>query len=337
MEIDDIIKNVEKGLKGIVAKGSDEKVSINRLSSGIPVLDRIIGGGYVRGVNHIFTGQWSSGKTYIAMIAMKQVQKEGGIPVLIDIEKSYDPDWYTKVGIDIDNLIVIRPNFGEEALNAVLSCLQAQVDLIVIDSLAALLPIEEMEGEMQNKQMGLQARLINKALRKMIPENIRTVVLAINQLRASIGNVYNPGVTETLPGGEGQKFLSHLILSISRKGSIIKKIDKKGIESLETESSGSDKKKRDGQKVGFIINCFTSKSKISPPFQACEIPLNFISGQLDNLASLIDVAIDEEIIEQKGAWYSYKNKTFQGRNGVYQYFEENPEEAQILEKETLGA
>ena len=335
-ELDSLIKSVEKNLKGIVARGSDEKVAIERLSSGIPVLDKILGGGYVRGVNHIFSGEWSSGKTYIAMVAMKQVQKEGGTAVLIDIEKAYDPHWYTLVGVDIDKLIVIRPNYGEEALDAVLECLKANVDLIVIDSLAGLLPMDEMEGSMEDKQMGSQARLINKALRKFIPANTKTVILAINQLRASIGSMYHPGLTETMPGGKGQTFFSHLILSISRKGSLTKRVDRKGNETIEFESSGSDKK-REGQKVGFIIHCFTSKSKISPPFQHCEIPLNFISGQLDNLAALIDVAIDEGIIEQKGAWYYYADKTLQGKNGVYEYFLEHSDEADALKVRTLGA
>lgn len=325
-DIDRVLATVKKSVKGFVGRGDNPEACLKRVPFDIPVLDKILGGGLVRGRIHLFTGQYSTCKTYLTQKAISQVQKIGGRAAFIDAERRYDPEWFALTGVNIKDLILIRPNFGEEAIDAAITLVKEKIDIVVIDSFAGLLPIDEADEGMEQKFIGLQARMMNKAFKKLVPINNDTVIIATNQMRENIGNSYHPGINQSMPGGKGQFYFSSLILETRRRGWLTK-----NIKTGKTEEGGS----KDSQKTGFIVECFMTKCNFAPPLQSCQIPFNFIEGTLDNVASVVELAIETGVIKQTGAWYAYKDQKLMGRQSVCDYFEENKDEFEEVKKEVL--
>jgi recombination protein RecA len=226
--------------------------------------------------------------------------------------------------VDISKLIVIRPLTGEEAFEATEILIKEKADVVVIDSFASLLPNQEAEEEEISPTIGLQARLLSQGLRRLVPINDNTVVVATNQMRQDIGTGYHRGIQERMSGGVAQYFYASLIVKVSRRGDITIPIggDSTVVEVGEDGSEDTNRKNR--RKVGFMLECLVTKCNYAPPFQSCQVPFNFYTGQLDNVASMVDLAISLNVIERKGAWYQYKGEKFQGRQGVIDWVKEDP-------------
>jgi len=328
-DIETALDEAKKSMKGIALKGDDPSLQLIKESFDIPVLDNMLKGGLKRKGITILTGAFSTCKSFLAQKAIAAIQKKGGSAVYIDTEGRYDPEWFTLTGVDIAKLDVIQPEYGEEAVDIAISYLKAGIDMLVFDSFAGLVPIEEYEAGMEQKFMGLQARMLNKAIKKMNPLNKNSVILAINQTRVDIGNPYGGGMQEKLVGGIGQYFHASLILQTRRKGWLLETKDGKIVE--------DEKASKKAKKVGFVISCVVQKSNYCPPHVSCDIPFNFYSGQLDNLASIVDLAVDSGKILRAGAWYKYKKEKFMGMQNVCKYFQENTEEFEALQIEVLSA
>ena len=321
-EIEQALLEAQKSIKGSIAMGDDPDLVLQKLPFDIPVLDNILKGGLKRKGIHILTGAFSTCKSFLAQKAIASVQKAGGGAILIDTERRYDPEWFALTGVNTKDLIVATPLYGEEAIDIAISFLKAKIDLIVFDSFAAMVPMEEYEEEMEQKFMALQARMLNKAIRKMVPELKESTIIATNQTRADIGNPYHGGILENLVGGRGQYFGASLIMQTRRKGWLTETKDGKVIE--------NEKAPKDAKKMGFVVECFIQKCNYAPPFTHCQIPFNFYKGALDNVSSIVDLAVDKGLIEQKGAWYKFNNEKFMGRQTVVDYFNK-PENYSIFE------
>ena len=327
-EIEKLIQIAKKSIKCYIGTGDNAETELKNLPTEIPVLDRIIGGGLKRGRIHLFTGEFATGKTFLAQRAIVSAQKNGGKCVLIDAERRYDPKWFELTGIDIKNLIVVRPNFGEQAIDAVIDFIKQKVDVIVIDSFAALLPLEESEEGMEQKFIGLQARMLNKAFRKIVPLNDNTVIIATNQQRQEIGSRFHPGVQQRMAGGVGQYYYASLILQVRRRGWLTEK----GGKVEEPDEEAKDIKRK---RIGFVMECFVQKCNYAPPFERCQIPFNFYTGQLDNLASLVDLAVDMGIIRQAGPWFNYEEQKVMGKQAICDWFNQDLSRLEKLKEEIL--
>jgi len=316
INIDDLLKKANESFQCFTGLGNNPEAKLKRIPSNIDVFDKAIGGGLVRGRIHLFTGGFASGKTYIAQKSIESAQKSGGVGVYIDAEKRYDPDWFKLTGVDIDKLIISRPLYGEQALDMVIFYLKEGVDVLVIDSLAALVPTQEDDESMEQQFIGLQPRMLNKAFRKIIPANNKTVLIAVNQQRQQIGTVYSRGIQKKMPGGEGQYYFASLIVDI-RRGEWIYE---------------------NKQQVGHEINCVVTKCNFYPPFGKCIIPLRYDTGQIDNVSMIIGLALDFSIILKKGAWYYLKDseKPLQGVEDVVRYYKENIDKFEVLKTEVLS-
>jgi recombination protein RecA len=327
-DVENALIEVQKSMKGSVYMGDAPELILQKVPFNIPVLDNLLKGGLKRKGMHIFTGAFSTCKSFLAQKAIASVQSRGGGAVYIDTERRYDPDWFQLTGVNLKDLIVVTPLTGEEAVDVAIKFLEAEIDLVVFDSFAALIPQEEYEESMEQKFIGLQARMLNKAIKKMIPANTNSVVIATNQTRADIGNPYHSGINENLVGGRGQYFEASLILQTRRKGWLTEK-DGKVVE--------NEKASKDSKKVGFIVECYLQKCNFAPPFTFCQIPFNFYKGALDNVAAIIDLAVDAGKISQKGPWYKYGEEKFMGRQAVVDYFEkvENKEKFESLKAEIM--
>lgn len=310
LDVAGLLELANKSFSCFTGLGNNPNAKLERIPSGIESFDKIVGGGLVRGRMHLFTGGFASGKTYISQKIMENAQKYDGICVYLDAEKRYDPEWFKLTGIDIDRLIISRPTYGEQALDLVIFYLKQSVDVLVVDSLAALVPMQEDADSMEQQSIGLQSRMLNKAFRKIIPSNNKTVLIAINQQRQEIGNVYHRGIQKRMPGGEGQYYYASSIIDI-RRGEWIK---------------------QDKLKVGHEINCVVSKCNFHPPFGQCAIPLRYDTGQIDDVTMIINLAFDYSIIEKKGAWYYLEGeeKPKQGLEEVAQYYRDNPDKFKTL-------
>jgi recombination protein RecA len=278
---------------------------INVIPSGSILLDEALGvGGYPRGRVIEMYGPESSGKTTLALHAIAEAQKLGGIAAFIDAEHALDPVYAKNLGVDIDNLVVSQPDTGEQALEIADKLVSSgAVDIIVIDSVAALTPQKEIEGEMGDSVMGLQARLMSQALRKLTPivGKSNCVVVFINQIRMKIGIMF--GNPETTTGGNALKFYSSIRLEIRR----IESIDGKG----------------DEEAAGNRIRVKIVKNKVAPPFRKVELDLYFGKG-ISATASILDSAVKHGLVDKKGAWYAYGDeKIGQGKENVVQYFEDH--------------
>ena len=288
-------------------------VGIETIPTGSILLDEALGiGGYPRGrIIEIF-GPESSGKTTLALHAVAEAQKMGGICAFIDAEHALDPVYAKNLGVDIDNLEVSQPDSGEQALEIAESLVRSgAVDVIVVDSVAALTPQAEIEGDMGDAHVGLQARLMSQALRKLtaIIGKSRTVLVFINQIRMKIGIMF--GNPETTTGGNALKFYASVRLDVRKQ---------------ETIEKGGD-----AEAVGNRIKVKVVKNKVAPPFRKVELEIMFGKG-VSAVASLLDAAVKYEIIEKKGAWFSYgEEKIGQGRENAKDFIEKNPDFAAEIE------
>lgn len=308
--------------KGSIMKMSDKaSENIPVVPTGIMGLDVALGvGGFPRGRVIEVYGPESSGKTTLALHVISQIQKQGGVAAFIDAEHALDIFYAKKLGVDIDDLLVSQPDFGEQALEITdILVRSGGVDLIVVDSVAALVPKAEINGEMGDSHVGLQARLMSQALRKLTGTLSRsnTMIIFINQLRMKIGVMY--GSPEVTTGGNALKFYSSVRVDI-RKISAIKQ----------------------GENVmGNRTRAKIVKNKVAPPFKTAEFDIMFGEGA-SKVGSLLDMAVDIDVIKKSGSWFSYKdNRLGQGRENVKVYLDENPEilnevEALVREHYKIG-
>ena len=307
--------------KGAVMKLGDNAVeNIAAIPSGSLTLDLALGiGGYPKGRVVEIYGPESSGKTTLAIHAIAEVQKQGGIAAIIDAEHAFDKFYAEKLGVDTENLIISQPDNGEQALEIADNLIRSgAIDLIVIDSVAALTPRAEIEGEMSDSQMGLQARLMSKALRKLTGSINKAgcCCMFINQLREKIGVMF--GNPETTTGGNALKFYASVRLDIRRAGQI-----------------------KTGDNVsGNRVRVKVVKNKVAPPFQKAEFDIMYGEG-ISKVGEIIDLAVELNIVNKSGSWFSYGDtKLGQGRDAIKQLLKDNPELCEELEtkiKEQLKA
>lgn len=309
----DVLNEIEKEYgKGAVMKlGDRAAVDVEPIPSGSLLLDQALGiGGYPKGrIIEIF-GPESSGKTTLALHAIAQVQKMGGRAAFIDAENAIDPVYARNLGVDIDELILSQPDSGEQGLNIMLMLIESgAVDLVVVDSVAALVPQAELDGEMGDLQVGSQARMMSKAMRKLagLMNHNECTAIFINQLREKVGVVY--GNPETTPGGRALKFYSSVRIDI-RKADAIK--------------NGSDI-------VGNKVRVKVVKNKVALPFKQAVLEIIYGEG-LSYISELLDLCVDADIVKKSGAWYSFEGeKIGQGKEAAKEYIKQNPDFKEKLE------
>ncbi|MDY3830395.1 MAG: recombinase RecA [Erysipelotrichaceae bacterium] len=301
------IKEIEKtyGKGSIMRLGDTVKVDEDAISSGSLLIDEALGiGGYPRGRIIEIYGPESSGKTTLALQAISEIQKKGGKAAYIDAENAIDPTYAKNLGVQIDDLILSQPDSGEQALEiAELLIKSGAIDLLVVDSVAALVPQAELDGIMSDSSMGLQARLMSKAMRKLsgVMNKSKCTVIFINQLREKIGVVY--GNPETTTGGRALKFYASIRIEV-RKGEAIKQ--------------GTDI-------IGNKVNVKIVKNKVAPPFKTATIEIRYGEG-VSRVSEIIDLSVQYDIIEKSGAWFSYNGeKIGQGRENVRLFLNSHPE------------
>ncbi len=313
------LDKIEKAYgKGTIMKLGGEAVeNIPSISSGSISLDNALGiGGFPKGRVVEIYGPESSGKTTLAIHAIAEAQKAGGIAAFIDAEHAFDRFYAQKLGVDIENLLVSQPDNGEQALEITENLIRSgAIDIIVIDSVAALTPKSEIEGEMGDSKMGLQARLMSQALRKLTSTISKTgcVCVFINQLREKIGVMF--GNPETTTGGNALKFYSTIRLDIRRTSSI------KDAENI----------------VGNRVKVKVVKNKIAPPFRMAEFDIIYGEG-ISKMGEIIDLGVDNNILTKSGSWYSYgETRLGQGRDAVKRLIGDNPDLAEELEAKIFEA
>ncbi|MDD6206936.1 MAG: recombinase RecA [Clostridiales bacterium] len=306
--LESAISQIEKQFgKGSVMKLGDsvKDMSVETVPTGSLSLDIALGlGGLPKGRVIEIYGPESSGKTTLALHAVAEVQKKGGIAGFIDAEHALDPVYAKNIGVDIDNLYISQPGNGEQALEiADMMVRSGAVDIIIVDSVAALVPKKEIDGEMGESVVGLQARLMSQALRKLtsVISKSNCIVIFINQLREKVGVMF--GNPETTTGGRALKFYSSVRLDVRRVEQI----------------------KQDGMAVGNRTRVKVVKNKVAPPFREAEFDIMFGEG-ISKTGDVLDLAVNEDIVEKSGAWFAYKgNKIGQGRENAKKYLKENPE------------
>jgi recombination protein RecA len=311
--LDLVLNQIERtyGKNSIMRLGDAPQMRVETISSGALTLDLALGGGLPRGRVIEIYGPESSGKTTVALHAIAEVQREGGIAAFVDAEHALDPVYAAELGVDIANLLVSQPDTGEMGLEIVDQLVRSMaVDLVVVDSVAALVPRAEIEGEMGDTHVGLQARLMSQALRK-ITGNIGKsgcTVIFLNQLRQKIGVSYgNPEVTT---GGNALKFYASVRLDIRR---------------IQTLKKGTEE-------YGIRAKVKVAKNKVAPPFRIAEFDVLFGKG-ISRLGCILDMAESEGVVARRGAWYSYDGDNLgQGRDNTVKYLEENPEFAMTLDR-----
>ncbi|RAV03648.1 recombinase RecA [Paenibacillus sp. YN15] len=308
------LRNIEKqfGKGSIMKLGESTHMQVETIPSGSLALDIALGvGGLPRGRIIEIYGPESSGKTTVALHAIAEVQKTGGQAAFIDAEHALDPLYASKLGINIDELLLSQPDTGEQALEIAEALVRSgAVDIIVVDSVAALVPKAEIEGEMGDSHVGLQARLMSQALRKLSGAINKSKVIAIfiNQLREKVGVMF--GNPETTPGGRALKFYSTIRLDIRR---------------IESVKQGNDI-------VGNRTRIKVVKNKVAPPFKQCEIDIMYGEG-VSREGSIVDIGTEMDIVQKSGAWFSYNgDRLGQGRENAKQFLKENPSVRDAIER-----
>jgi len=318
--LDLALGQIEKqfGKGSILRLGSkDAIVPVSVISTGSISLDAALGvGGFPRGrINEIF-GPESSGKTTIALQVVAEAQKKGGIAAFIDVEHALDPIYAKKLGVDVDNLLVSQPDYGEQALEITSHLIASgQIDVLVVDSVAALVPKAELEGEMGDSHMGVQARLMSQALRKLTGavNKSRTCLIFINQIREKIGVMF--GNPETTTGGRALKFYSSVRLDIRRIAAI-----------------------KDGEAVvGNRTKVKVVKNKVASPFREAEFDIIYGEG-VSKEGDLLDLGVAQNLVEKSGSWFSYKGERIgQGRENARQFLKDNSDIRQTIDSELRKA
>ncbi len=312
--LDAIMQKIEKdhGKGAIMRLGDATNMRVETVPSGALPLDLALGGGLPKGRVIEVYGPESSGKTTLVLHAIAEVQKRGGIAAFVDAEHALDPTYAANVGVDINNLLISQPDSGEMALEIVYNLVRSMaVEIIAIDSVAALVPRAEIEGEMGASHVGLQARLMSQALRKITANVGRSncIVIFLNQLRQKIGVTY--GSPEVTTGGTALKFYASVRLDIRR---------------IQTLKKGTEE-------YGIRAKVKVAKNKVAPPFRIAEFDIIFGKG-ISTVGCLVDLAEEMGIIVRKGAWYSYQGDNIgQGRDNTIKYMEDKPEFAQDIEKQ----
>jgi len=303
--------NKQFGDGAIRRLGDTKTVDVELIGSGALSLDLALGGGYPKGRIIEVYGPESSGKTTLTLHAIAEIQKQGGTAAFVDAEHALDPAYARRLGVDTDNLLVSQPDNGEQALEIVETLVRSSaVDLVVIDSVAALVPQAEIEGEMGDSHMGLQARLMSQALRKLtgIINKSNTIVIFINQIRMKIGVMF--GNPETTTGGNALKFYASVRMDIRRTGQI-----KSGEEIIGNRT-----------KVKIV------KNKIAPPFRVAEFDIMYNQG-ISRTGDVLDLAVLYNVVDKSGAWFAYgEGKIGQGREASKQYLADNPKVLEEIEK-----
>jgi recombination protein RecA len=308
------LRQIEKqfGKGSIMKLGESTHMQVETVSSGSLALDIALGiGGFPRGRVIEVYGPESSGKTTVALHAIAEVQKMGGQAAFIDAEHALDPLYASKLGVNIDELLLSQPDTGEQALEIAEALVRSgAVDIIVVDSVAALVPKAEIEGEMGDSHVGLQARLMSQALRKLSGaiSKSKTIAIFINQLREKVGVMF--GNPETTPGGRALKFYSSVRLDVRR---------------IESIKQGNDL-------VGNRTRVKVVKNKVAPPFKQAEIDIMYGEG-ISREGSIIDIGTEMDIVSKSGAWYSYEGERLgQGRENAKQYLKDNKDIAEKIER-----
>ncbi|MCT3532341.1 recombinase RecA [Latilactobacillus curvatus] len=319
--LDAALKKIEKnfGKGSIMRMGEKVDTQVSTVSSGSLALDEALGvGGYPRGRIVEIYGPESSGKTTVALHAVAEVQKQGGTAAYIDAENAMDPKYATALGVNIDDLLLSQPDTGEQGLEIADALVSSgAVDILVVDSVAALVPRAEIEGEMGDAHVGLQARLMSQALRKLSGtiNKTKTIALFINQIREKVGVMFgNPEVT---PGGRALKFYSTVRLEVRR---------------AETIKNGTDM-------IGNRARIKVVKNKVAPPFKVAEVDIMYGQG-ISQTGELVDMAVEKDIVNKSGSWYSYGDERIgQGRENAKNYLADHPEvqdEVRLKVREAYG-
>ncbi len=310
------IAHIEKrfGKGAIMPLGAREGIKVDIISTGSIALDIATGiGGIPRGrITELF-GHESSGKTTIALHVIAEAQKNGGIAVFIDAEHALDPNYAKRIGVNTEELYISQPDYGEQALEIVENLINSgAVDVIVVDSVAALVPKEELEGKMEETKVAIQARLMSQAMRKLkgIVHRSNTALIFINQIREKIGGY---GLSETTPGGRALKFFADMRIEIRRAGDI-----------------------KDGDtKIGNRVRAKIVKNKLAPPFQDAEFDIIYGEG-ISKLSDIVDTAVNKKIISRSGSWYSYGElRLGQGREQVKKFLIENEDILEEIKRKIL--
>lgn len=317
--LDTALKKIEKdfGKGAIMRMGDDLNTQISTVSTGSLALDNALGvGGFPRGRIVEIYGPESSGKTTVALHAVAAVQKEGGTAAYIDAENAMDPAYATALGVNIDDLLLSQPDTGEQGLEIADALVSSgAVDIVVVDSVAALVPRAEIEGEMGDSHVGLQARLMSQALRKLSGSinKTKTIALFINQIREKVGIMF--GNPETTPGGRALKFYSTIRLEVRRSEQI---------------KDGSDV-------IGNKTKIKVVKNKVAPPFKVVLVDIMYGHG-ISRTGELVDMAVEKDIIKKAGSWYSYEDERIgQGRENAKNFLAENPEKMDEIMKRVRAA
>ncbi|MFT8458418.1 MAG: recombinase RecA [Liquorilactobacillus ghanensis] len=317
--LDAALKKIEKnfGKGSIMRMGDKADTKISTISSGSLALDEALGvGGYPRGRIVEVYGPESSGKTTVALHAVAEIQRIGGVAAYIDAENALDPAYATKLGVNIDELLLSQPDTGEQGLEIADALVSSgAIDIVVVDSVAALVPRAEIEGEMGDAHVGLQARLMSQALRKLSGSinKTKTIAMFINQIREKVGVMF--GNPETTPGGRALKFYSTIRLEVRRAEQI---------------KNGTDI-------VGNRVRIKVVKNKVAPPFKRAEVDIMYGEG-ISKTGELLDMAVEKDLVNKSGSWYSYGDERIgQGRENAKEYLKEHPEAMTELTKKVRKA
>ena len=299
----EIQASLKKDLK-LDIKFADEMPVYDRVKTGMPMFDYVLGGGFPRGGITLIHGEASTGKTFVTQRAIANAQKQGLTCAFIDVEHAYDPKWANTIGIDNSNIMLFQPLSAEDALEVAERLCAEETDIVVLDSIAALLPAAEAEGDMADMQVGAQARLINKFFRKVVPSLTTTALIVINQRRVNVGGRSMNGIAPiALPAGKAQEYFTKIIVETRRGDRIY---------------PGS---KRTGEPLGFTLFARAVKNKTCPPFRECKIPI-YYTGEIDIVGEIFDLGIMYGIIERGGPYYSYKDTKVMGRDKFISAMEE---------------